>query len=191
MRSPARTAVLAGAAVAVVGALTAVTFQASAAEQARPRPTASPTATASPTPAASTVPGINPPAGLRKIGVYKVASGTQTYTCAAGSFAGASVPEAKLVGTGGWLHHFKGPSWQSTRDQSLVTATKVGEKAKAGTIAELLLQVNSHSGPATGVLAKAAYIQRLGTSGGVAPAGTCTDGATKAVPYGATYVFWG
>jgi len=181
--------------VAVVGALTAVTFNASAAEQRpRPRPSASPTATASPTPNATTaapIVGIEPPAGLRKIGTYKVVSGTQTYTCAAGSFAGASVPEAKLLGTGGWLHHFKGPSWQSTRDQSLVTATKVGERAKAGTILELLLQVNSHSGPANGVLAKAAYIQRLNTSGGVAPAGTCTDGETKAVPYGATYVFWG
>jgi len=25
----------------------------------------------------------------------------------------------------------------------------------------------------------------------VAPAGACTDGTTRAVPYGALYVFWG
>lgn len=178
-----RTAMLGTAALAVVGALTAVTFNASAAEsdaQARPRPSASTT----PSP-------IAPPAGLRPIGSYRVVNGTQTYTCAAGSFAGASVPEAQLVGTGGRLHHFKGPSWQSTRDQSLVTATKVGEKTRTGTIAELLLQVTTHSGPANGVLAKAQYIQRLNTSGGVAPTTACTDGATTAVRYGATYVFWG
>jgi hypothetical protein len=182
MRTSVRTAILSGAALTVVGALTAVTFQASAAEQTRPGPRPSVSASASP---------IAPPAGVRKIGTYKVVSGTQTYTCANGSFAGASVPEAKLAGTGGILHHFKGPSWQSERDQSLVTATKIGEQTRPGTINELLLQVNSHSGPANGVLARASYIQRLYTSGGVAPAGACTDGSTTAVPYSAVYVFWG
>ncbi|WP_067496397.1 DUF3455 domain-containing protein [Actinoplanes sp. TFC3] len=186
MRTPVRTAILSGAALTVVGALTAVTFQASAAEQSqgpgRPGPRPSASTVASP---------IDPPAGLRRIGTYKVVRGTQTYTCANGSFAGASVPEAQLAGTGGRLHHFKGPSWQSERDDSLVTAAKVGEQTRAGTIPELLLQINSHSGPADGVLAKASYIQRLYTSGGVAPAGTCTDGSTTAVPYSAVYVFWG
>jgi hypothetical protein len=119
-----------------------------------------------------------------------VVKGTQTYTCTGGIFTGASVPEAKLAGPGGLLHHFKGPSWQSERDGSLVTAAKVGEKARPGTILELLLKVNGHSGPADGRLAQADYIQRLYTSGGVAPAGACTDGTTKAVPYGALYVFW-
>ena len=32
--------------------------------------------------------------------------------------------------------------------------------------------------------------QRLNTTGGVAPAGTCTPGATTAVPYSADYFFW-
>ncbi len=40
------------------------------------------------------------------------------------------------------------------------------------------------------MLSKATYISRLLTSGGTAPAGACTDGATKAVKYGAVYVFW-
>lgn len=185
-RTRIRAVTLVAAAAVVVG-IGAVTYQASAAEsgvsaQGRPRPVASPSAAPSP---------IDPPAGLRRIGSFRVITGTQTYTCAAGSFAGASVPEAKLAGPGGPIHHFKGPSWQSERDGSLVTATKVGERTRTGTINELLLQVNSHSGPANGLLAKAAYIQRLNTSGGVAPTGTCTDGATKAVRYGALYVFWG
>ncbi|MFE9915938.1 DUF3455 domain-containing protein [Micromonospora sp. NPDC005553] len=41
-----------------------------------------------------------------------------------------------------------------------------------------------------GILSNVAYVSRLLTSGGVAPAGACTDGATVAVPYGAVYVFW-
>ncbi|MGA5304131.1 DUF3455 domain-containing protein [Nucisporomicrobium flavum] len=180
MRSPLRTAILAGTAVAVAGAITTVTLNASAAEQTRPFPH----------PSASTTPSpIDPPPGLHKIGSYRVVTGTQTYTCTNGVFPTASVPEAKLAGPRGWIHHFKGPSWQSEKDGSLVTAAKVADKPRTGTIPELLLQVNSHSG--NGILSKAAYIQRLYTSGGVAPAGSCTDGETATVPYSALYVFWG
>jgi len=177
-------AVTLGAAATVVVAVGAVTYQASAAELsgARPRPTASPSASASP---------IDPPAGLRKIGEFRVVTGTQTYTCTGGVFTGGSVPEARLAGPAGRIHHFKGPSWEYERDGSLVTAAKIGERAKAGTIAELLLQVNSHSGPTNGKLAGVTHIQRLATSGGVAPTRACTDGTTAAVRYGATYVFWG
>jgi hypothetical protein len=169
------------AAVTVVAAVSAVTYNASAAEVAgRPRP--QPSASASP---------IDPPAGLRRIGSFRVVKGTQTYTCTGGVFPAASVPEAMLAGPGGAIHHFKGPSWQSVRDGSLVTATKKAELPRPGTIAELLLEVSSHSGASNGLLAKATHIQRLNTTGGVAPAGACTDGTTKAVRYGALYVFWG
>jgi hypothetical protein len=180
-RTRRRTVMLAASAATVVAAVSAVTYNASAAElTGGPRP--KPSASASP---------IDPPAGLRRIGSFRVTKGTQTYTCTGGVFTGASVPEAMLAGPGGRIHHFKGPSWQSERDGSLVTATKKAEVARPGTIAELLLEINSHSGPANGLLAKATHIQRLNTSGGVAPAGACTDGATKAVRYGALYVFWG
>jgi hypothetical protein len=174
-------AVTVAAAVTVVTGVSAVTYNASAAEltvDARPRPSASPSP-------------IDPDPGLRQLGAYRVVKGTQTYTCAGGVFTGPSVPEAKLAGRGGLLHHFKGPSWQSERDGSLVTATKKAELARPGAIPELLLTVTSHSGAPDGLLAKAVQIQRLNTTGGVAPAGACTDGATQAVPYGALYVFWG
>ncbi|MFI7541735.1 DUF3455 domain-containing protein [Actinoplanes sp. NPDC049599] len=174
-------AVTVAAAATVVAAVSAVTYNASAAELTggpRPRPSASPSP-------------IDPPPGLRRIGAFRVVQGTQTYTCTGGVFTGASVPEAKLAGPGGLIHHFKGPSWQSERDGSLVTATKKADLPRPGTIPELLLEVTSHSGPANGLLAKATHIQRLNTSGGVAPAGACTDGATRAVRYGALYVFWG
>ncbi|MFI6235168.1 DUF3455 domain-containing protein [Micromonospora sp. NPDC050784] len=169
----------------VVAAIGAVTQHASAAEVAAPTSVGADARRVDIPRIASS---IKPPAGSRPVGAYVVARGTQTYTCAGGVFTGASVPEAQLVGTGGRVHHFKGPSWQSERDGSLITAKKTAESPRAGTIPELLLTVDTHTG--TGILGDVAYISRLLTSGGVAPAGACTDGATAAVPYGAVYVFW-
>jgi hypothetical protein len=163
---------------AVTVAVGTVTYQASAAETATP---------ASSDVRAVAVPlipkDIRPPQGSRLIGAYLVETGTQTYTC---GIAG-STPEAELIGTGGRIHHFAGPSWQSRRDGSLVTAFKLKESARAGTIPELLLQVNSHSGH--GILEKADFINRLLTSGGTAPA-DCPAGTKVSVPYKAVYVFW-
>lgn len=169
----------------VVTAIGAVAYDASAAEtSADARP--------------ATIPAIadviKPPAGSRVVGSFTVMKGVQTYTCVvaegatAGAYTGSSVPEATLVGFGGRIHHFAGPSWQSLRDQSLVTATKTQASARTGTIPELLLQVLTHTG--SGVLSRADYINRLATSGGVAPTGSCTAGQTVSVPYGAVYVFW-
>src|SRR4051794_21615314 len=168
--------------VAVTATIGAVTYQASAAEvaPAAVAPAAVAPAAAGADARAVSIPSIpsipdviKPPAKSRPIGAYLVASGTQNYTCVvpAGAaprpFSGASVPEAQLIGTGGRIHHFGGPSWQSLRDQSLVTATKVDQSPRTGAIPELLLKVASHSG--TGILSKADYISRLYTSGGVAP----------------------
>jgi hypothetical protein len=172
----------------VVAAIGAVTFQASAAEVAPKAPAA-----VGPDARAVSIPGIpeaiKPPAGSKPIGAFIVASGTQNYTCtAAGAYNPTSTPEAQLIGTGGKIHHFAGPSWQSLRDNSLVTGFKIAGADKAGTIPELLLGVKSHSG--SGILDKADYINRLYTSGGVAPATSCTAGQVVKVSYKAVYVFW-
>ena len=184
-RSRVRALSVAGMA-AVIGAVGTVTYNASAAET---------TAADSRVVSVPTIPEpIKPPPGSRFVGAYVVASGTQNYTCVVpdgattGAFTGASVPEAQLIGTGGRLHHFAGPSWQSLRDKSLVTAVRLAGSTVTGAIPELLLQVATHSGK--GVLSRADYINRLHTSGGVAPTGSCTAGQTAAVPYGAVYVFW-
>lgn len=189
-RSRVRALAVAGMAV-VAGGVAAVTYSASAAEVAAPAAVgADAQAVAIPAIPAT----IKPPAGSRPIGAYLVASGTQNYTCVVaagattGAFTGASTPEAQLIGTGGRIHHFAGPSWQSLRDGSLVTGTKLAASDRAGAIPELLLQVATHSG--SGVLSKADYINRLYTSGGLAPTGTCTTGQTAKVPYKAVYVFW-
>lgn len=189
MFTTSRSRIRAVAAVGIAAAATAittVTFDASAAEVA---------AADSRQVAVPLIPdAIKPPAGSKLAGAYIVTSGTQTYTCVvpagatAGAYTGASVPEAQLVGTGGRIHHFAGPSWQSVRDGSLVTATRVASSPREGAIPELLLQVASHSGK--GILSRADYISRLRTAGGVAPAGACTAGQTVAVPYQSIYVFW-
>jgi hypothetical protein len=184
-RTQVRALVVAGMAAALTGVLGVAVPQTASAASA-------------PDTAARSLPwvaeAIKPPAGSRLVGVYVVVAGTQNYTCvtadgaATGAYTGASVPEARLLGTGGWLHHFAGPSWQSTRDGSLVTAAKVSSSARDGAIPELLLKVATHSGK--GVLSRADYINRLLTSGGVAPTGTCKAGKTVKVPYGSIYVFW-
>jgi Protein of unknown function (DUF3455) len=168
---------------AVTVAVGTVTYQASAAE------TAAPAASDARAVAVPLIPtNIRPPKGSRLIGAYLVQSGTQTYKCTDGVPVGPSTPEAELIGTGGRIHHFKGPSWQSRRDGSLVTASRVNGVDRAGTIQELLLKVETHQG--SGILDKADYINRLLTSGGVAPGGSCEPTATVAVPYKAVYVFW-
>ena len=167
MSTLSRKIAIATAAVATVAA-SAVTYQASAAE----------------------VPSLQPPGSLKLIGMFVVGDGTQTYTCAGGKFAGASVPEAGLYdGANRRIHHFGGPSWQSEADGSLITAGKVAEVPVPGAIPELLLEVKTHSGQ--GILSTVTHIQRMNTSGGVAPATACTDGEKASVPYKANYLFWG
>lgn len=175
------------AAVAVVGVgLAAVADQAMADETERPigRPPASPSASPA-VPAA-----IQPPAGLVKVAEYRVARGSQIYTCTAGAWV-FKAPEAILVSNDrSWrtIHHFAGPSWQSDWDRSLVVAAKRAESRVAGAVPQLLLEVTSHTGK--GELSLVSYIQRLNTKGGTAPTTSCKDGATAPIAYQATYVFW-
>jgi hypothetical protein len=57
-----------------------------------------------------------------------------------------------------------------------------------GSIAQLLLQASKNRG--AGLFGKVTYVQRLATSGGAAPTGSCTDGQTSGVPYRAEYRFY-
>ncbi len=59
------------AAAVVAAGVSAITYQASAAEG----------------------PSLQPPAGLTIIGQFVVGNGTQTYTCSGGKFTGSSTPE--------------------------------------------------------------------------------------------------
>jgi hypothetical protein len=151
------------------------------------------TATTSTT--SSVPPNLAVPAGNAVIADF-AAQGVQVYQCTAGAWAFVE-PAANLIGrtTGASRTyqsavHFRGPSWESTTDGSLVTATAVANapSANPASIPQLLLRAATNRGD--GLFGKVSYIQRLDTRDGVAPAGTCTDGKTTGVPYTAKYRFY-
>lgn len=96
----------------------------------------------------------------------------QVYGCTAGAWT-FTEPAAALAGrrNAGGAVHFRGPSWESTEDGSLVGA-KAASSAKV---------------TGSGVFGGVTYIQRLATRGGTAPSDTRTEGATTGVRYTAEY----
>ena len=144
-------------------------------------------ATNRPVPAAVAV-----PAGQTLTAAF-AAQGVQVYQCDAGAWKFVE-PAASLIGQAmnsrriQTAVHFRGPSWESTTDGSLVTATVAASSPVPGSIAQLLLKAATNRGD--GIFGKVSYIQRLDTTGGAAPAGTCTDGKTTGVQYTAKYRFY-
>lgn len=91
--------------------------------------------------------------------------------------------------------HYAGPTWQSTKDGSKVTAAAVANVPAADPeqdIPQLLLKSTGNQG--AGAFGEVAFIQRLETRGGVAPDGGVCDPAEDVerigVPYTANYKFW-
>ncbi|MDH6569682.1 hypothetical protein M2160_004703 [Streptomyces sp. SAI-117] len=128
------------------------------------------------------------PDGNKLTGVYP-ARGVQTYTCTDGAWK-LLEPAATLSDRRGRTValHSRGPVWVSTVDGSAVNATAIANSPKTGTIPELLLQATATRG--TGVFGGVSYIQRLNTTGGVAPATACTGTDQVSVAYTATYAFY-
>jgi hypothetical protein len=145
------------------------------------------------------------PAG-HKLTYMAIAKGVQIYECAADAGGAMAwklhAPRADLVDDAGTklATHFggvdknlpPGPYWEST-DGSRVHGGKPVSVANAGSIPLLRLEAADTSG--TGVFSKVTFIQRLETTGGVAPAGGCVAGKTLAgktveVPYTAKYYFY-
>jgi len=145
-------------------------------------------ATASATPAPAKVPdAIKVPAGNHAIATY-AAEGVQIYGCTAGAWT-LIQPAAVLSKHGKPVAlHSKGPVWTSIVDGSTVGAAAVATSPREGAIPAVLLKANLNTGD--GIFGKVTYVQRLNTRGGVAPAGTCTDGTQTAVRYSADYAFW-
>lgn len=98
-------------------------------------------------------------------------------------------PDAILTSNGkAQVLHTNGPIWTSVVDGSTVGGTTVATAPSPNAIAQLLLAGNKVRGP--GLLADVTFIQRLDTTGGLAPTGACVEGTTASVPYTATYTFW-
>jgi Protein of unknown function (DUF3455) len=128
------------------------------------------------------------------------AVGVQIYRCNAvsGGFAwGLVAPRANLYDDHGKLivTHYGGPTWEA-RDGSTVVAARDGQATVDPTaIPWLRLRATSASpGPDGDRLVKTAFIQRVATTGGLAPAAADCSAATAGeqveVPYTADYHFW-
>ena len=125
------------------------------------------------------------------------ASGVQVYECRAkAGDAGAAewvfiAPEAQLFDADGLPvgKHYAGPTWESNDGSKVVGAVKAKADAPdAGAIPWLLLATHSTGG--SGAFANVTSVQRVATSGGVAPSAGCstaTIGQQARVPYKAQY----
>jgi uncharacterized protein DUF3455 len=136
-----------------------------------------------------------PPAGNKLTSVFK-AKGVQIYSCTNGAWGPLLEPAATLSGLSlsplkpATALHFRGPSWESDEDGSLVEGTSPvsAPSATPNSIPQLLVTAKTTRGD--GVFAGVTFIQRLATTGGVAPTSACAAGETKAVPYKAVYRFF-
>jgi Protein of unknown function (DUF3455) len=138
------------------------------------------------------VPGaIQVPAG-NKVFLVGHAVGVQIYSCN-GTVWGFVAPRANLYDDHGKLiiTHFGGPTWQ-TKDGSTV----VGQAEAMITVDRTAIPWVRLSAASTtpGRLGNTTYIQRIATTGGLAPpAAECnatTAGTVAEVPYTADYYFW-
>jgi len=126
------------------------------------------------------------------------ADGVQIYACEAkgqGFEWAFKAPEATLFDAKGLQvgTHFAGPSWKAA-DGSLVVGEVAGraDAPAGGAIPWLLLRAKSKEG--SGVLSTVAFIRRVDTKGGIAPASGCDaahNGAQARVRYYALYQFLG
>jgi len=131
------------------------------------------------------------PAGQRLVLEALVTAGTQTYRCGADGKYAFLGPTAMLRGRGGeYVVHYFGPSWQF-EDGSVAVGKVLAKAPRANAIDQLLLEIVQHDGK-PGLFGGIAYVLRLATTGGLAPA-SCdpSHDDVLAVPYTAVYQFWG
>jgi len=143
-----------------------------------------------------TVPGQIQVGAGHKVFLAGHAVGVQIYGCN-GTAWSLIAPRANLYDDRGKVivTHFAGPRWQA-RDGSTIQGARVDSAPATGTIPWLLLSATpvGASGPDADRLTDTTFIQRVNTTGGVAPAaGTCTAeraGDVEEIPYTADYFFW-
>lgn len=147
-----------------------------------------------------TVPGPIQVLAGNKVFLVGHAVGVQIYSCnpTAGGFAwGFVAPRANLYNDHGKLiiTHFGGPTWQAKDGSKVVGQPEASVTVDATAIPWVRLSAASTAaGPDGDRLVDTTYIQRIATTGGLAPpAAECTAataGTVAEVPYTADYYFW-
>jgi hypothetical protein len=120
------------------------------------------------------------------------AVGTQNFVCngSAWVFAG---PSATLVDDKGKqiMTHYSGPTWETNNGSKVVGQLEKSTPSPIGAIPWLLLRAASTT---PGQLKTTTYIQRVNTTGGLAPPTSECDGTKigveQKVPYTADYYFY-
>ncbi len=134
---------------------------------------------------------LNVPDG-NKVAYRAYASGIQEYWWN-GIVWGFVGPEADLFADPGFHgkigRHYGGPTWRSNSG-SLVIGRRIAScSADPGSVPWLLLEADETDG--SGIFSKTTYIQRVNTSGGIAPTTPGSyDGQRVDVPYTAEYYFY-
>jgi hypothetical protein len=154
--------------------------------------------TAPPPPAPALPAGLEVPSGNARLATLQ-AKGVQIYTCSPGADGAApawtfKAPQADLTDAAGAAagKHYAGPTWEWPGGDLVVGEVLQKVPAPAGNIPWLLLKVKSSKGASP--WGKVAFIQRLDTAGGVAPASGCDPahlGVEALVAYTAAYALWG
>jgi hypothetical protein len=128
------------------------------------------------------------PAGNHLVVSLHVIQGVQVYTCANGTWS-FTEPDADMgITDRPIVVYTAGPEWISSIDGSAVWGMPLASANRTGTIPELLVKAIKNRGQ--GLFGQVDYIQRLDTFGGLAPAGSCTNGSVTASQYFATENFW-
>ena len=136
------------------------------------------------------------------------AVGTQNYICLSTGWASPAYgPQATLFNEDNAqiITHFLSPNpdesntprptWQDSRDTSTVWGNPIPDATStpdSTAIPWLLLEVvGAAEGPTGGDrMTGTTYIQRVNTTGGLKPTGSCTEGDKALVPYTADYFFY-
>ena len=131
------------------------------------------------------------PGARESLAMVVPAKGVQIYECRAEKWVFVA-PEAELFDRSGKKigSHYAGPHWESADGSKIVGAVKARADApKADAIPWLLLSAKSVG--AAGAFSDVTSIQRVATTGGLSPAGGCSqNGMTARVPYTADYYFF-
>jgi hypothetical protein len=127
-----------------------------------------------------------------KVHFHAYAIGVQIYhwNATLGTW-GTSTPSAILYdGDGNEVAiHYAGPTWESNSGSKVVGVKVNGVTVDPTAIPWLLLKAKTAEGP--GIFARTTYVQRVNTTGGLAPSTPGTvDGEEADVPYTAEYFFY-
>lgn len=127
-----------------------------------------------------------------KVAFHTFAAGVQIYEWTGSAWVFVA-PEAVLfadVGAHGEVGiHYAGPTWESRSGSKVVGARVAGATVDPTAIPWLLLRAVSSEGP--GIFHRITYIQRVNTTGGLAPTTPgAAAGARVGVEYTAEYVFY-